>query len=193
MIAKSDEARRGRDFTARLFENREKMLKSIQLMKQGCEEIGIRPIPACLEIADARKLPLPNASVDGIITSPPYSIALNYVENDAHALEELGYDLGRIKEEFIGVRGGGMKRFDMYEEDMEKAYGAMARVLKPGGRAAIVLGNVIHQGMELDTVGNCIRHCDKHRLRLTAKIDKVIYGLYNVMQREWILVFLKDT
>jgi hypothetical protein len=69
----------------------------------------------------------------------------------------------------------------------------MARVLKPGGRVAIVLGNVIHQGMELDTVGNCIRHCDKHRLRLTAKIDKVIYGLYNVMQREWILVFLKDT
>ncbi|MDE3067205.1 MAG: hypothetical protein KGJ60_06585 [Verrucomicrobiota bacterium] len=134
MIARSDEARRGQDFAAKVHVNREKMLKSLQLMKEGCEEIGIRPVPARLEIADARSLPLKDGSVDGIITSPPYSIALNYVENDAHSLEALGYDLTHIKDEFIGVRATGRKRFDLYEDDMGRAYAEMARVLKFGPR-----------------------------------------------------------
>jgi tRNA G10 N-methylase Trm11 len=192
MIARSDEARRGQDFAAKVYFNREKMLRSLQLMKAGCDEIGIQPVPAHLEIADARKLPLKDGSVHGIITSPPYSIALNYVENDAHSLEALGYDLTHIKDEFIGVRGSGRKRFDLYEEDMETAYGEMARVLKPGGKAAIILGNVTFQGGELATVKNCIAHCQRNGLRLTHQIDKLIYGLYNVMQREWILLFQKD-
>jgi ubiquinone/menaquinone biosynthesis C-methylase UbiE len=99
--------------------------------------------------------------------------------------------LGRIKDEFIGVRGSGRKRFDLYEEDMEKSYSEMARVLKPGGKASIVLGNVTFQGQELDTVKNCIAHCERYGLRLTCRIDKLIYGLYNVMMREWILIFEK--
>jgi predicted methyltransferase len=75
---------------------------------------------------------------------------------------------------------------------MEKSYGEMARVLKPGGKASIVLGNVTYQGQELDTVKNCIAHCKRHGLRLTCRIDKLIYGLYNVMMREWILIFEKE-
>ncbi len=191
MIAKSDEARRGQNFHDKVQHNREKMLRSIRLMKEGCMEIGVLPVPAHLEIADARRLPLADASVDGVITSPPYSIALNYVENDAHSLEALGYDLGRIRDEFIGVRGAGAKRFALYEEDMAKAYAEIARVLKPKRQAAIVLGNVTYQGQEMDTVGNCIRHCEHNGLRLVEKIDKLIYGLYNIMQREWILIFEK--
>lgn len=192
MIACSDEARRGQDYVAKVLHNRDKMLRSMRLMKEGCEEIGLRPKPARVEIADARRLPLPDASVDGVITSPPYSIALDYVANDAHALEALGYDLSRIREEFIGVRGSGLKRFDLYEEDMDRAYGEIARVLKPGRRAAIVLGNVTFQGRELDTVGNCIRHFERRGMHLEARVDKLIYGLYNVMQREWVLIFRKD-
>jgi tRNA G10 N-methylase Trm11 len=191
MIAKSDEARRGQDFAEKVFQNKEKMLRSVRLMKEGCEEIGISPQPAHVEIADARELPLPDNSVGGVITSPPYSIALNYVENDAHSLEALGYDLERIKDEFIGVRGSGKKRFDLYEKDMETAYAEIARVLRPGRKAAVILGNVTFQNEELDTVGNCIQHCERHGLRFKDKIDKLIYGLYNVMQREWILIFEK--
>ena len=191
MIAKSDEARRHRDYWESVYHNRHKMVRSIELMKEGCDELGIQPQPARVEVADARKLPLADATVDGVITSPPYSIALNYVQNDAHALEALGYDLGRIKEEFIGVRGNGTKRFDMYEEDMGTAYREIARVLKARGKASVVLGNVTFEGKELDTVGNCVGHCERHGLRLIAKIDKLIYGLYNIMQREWILIFEK--
>lgn len=192
MIATSDSARRGRDFDTKLTENRYKMLRSLQLMKEGCDEIGITPVPADLQIGDARKLPLEDSSIDGVITSPPYSIALNYVENDAHSLEALGYDLSHIKEDFIGVRGSGMKKFELYEEDMEKAYGEIARVLRRRAKACIVLGNMTFAGEEINSVENCIDHCEKHGLKLVNQIDKIIYGLYNVMQREWILIFEKQ-
>lgn len=192
MIAKSDEKRRGENYFDKIVQNQDKMLKSIRLMKEGCDAIGLLPTPAKVSIADARKLPLPDSSVNGIITSPPYSIALNYVENDSHALEALGYDLNRIKEDFIGVRGSGMKRFEIYEEDMHNAYSEMARVLKPKSKACIVLGNVTFNGNEVSTVDNCIKTMDKLGMRLTANIDKLIYGLYNVMQREWILIFQKE-
>jgi tRNA G10 N-methylase Trm11 len=182
----------GQDFETRVIQNRQKMLASVQLMKEGCDEVGIKPVSAQVEVGDARRLPLKDNSVAGVITSPPYSIALNYVENDAHSLEALGYDLGRMKDEFIGVRGSGMKRVALYEEDMELAYAEMARVTKPGGRVSVVLGNVVMQGEELPTVNNCIAHCAQHGLKLIQQIDKLIYGLYNVMQREWVLVFEKQ-
>lgn len=192
MIAKSDEKRRGENYFEKIAQNRNKMLQSIRLMKEGCDEIGLTPTPAEVSIADARKLPLPDSSVNGIITSPPYSIALNYVENDSHSLEALGYDLNRIKEDFIGVRGSGMKRFEIYEEDMRNAYSEMARVLKPASKACIVLGNVTSNGAEVRTVDNCIKTMGKLGMRLIINVDKLIYGLYNVMQREWILVFQKE-
>src|SRR5439155_5375261 len=162
LIAKSDEARRGQDFETRLIQNRQKMLRSVQLMKEGCDELGIKPVTAQLEVGDARRLPVQDNSVAGVITSPPYSIALNYVENDAHSLEALGYDLGRIKDEFIGVRGSGMKRVALYEEDMDAAYAEMARVVKQVGKVSVVLGKVIMQGDEMATVNNCIAHCGRH-------------------------------
>jgi len=192
MIAKSDEARRGKDFEDRLARNREKIRYSLCLLRDAICEIGVSLPPARIEIADARRLPLDNCSVEGIITSPPYSVALNYVQNDAHALADLGYDLDRIKDEFIGVRGSGAKRFDLYERDMAQAYGEMARVLRPRGKACVILGNVTFQGREVDTVGNCIAQCERLGLCLLGKIDKIIYGLYNTMQREWILLFVKD-
>ena len=189
LISKSDEMRRGHNYQQKHLSNRAKMIQSLRLMKEGCAEAGIVPFPAKLEIADARCLPISDQSVDGVITSPPYSIALNYVENDAHALEMLGYDLNKIKDDFIGVRGVGSKRYDLYEQDMEKVYQEIARVLKPGKNASIIVGNMTVNGKELDTVTNCIRHCARQGLQLVNKIEKIIYGLYNVMQHEWILIF----
>jgi DNA modification methylase len=35
-----------------------------------------------IEVGDSRNVKLPDNSIDGIIISPPYSIALDYVQND---------------------------------------------------------------------------------------------------------------
>lgn len=189
MIATSDSVRRGRDFNKMLVQNRDKMIKSVQLMKDACEETGISPTPADIKTADARRLPLADNSVDGVITSPPYSLALNYVENDSHSLESLGYDLKKIREDFIGVRGRGSEKIALYEQDMEQAYGEIARVLKPSGKAAIVIGDATVNGNKIRTSEKCVDTFEKLGFRLAHNVDKLIYGLYNVMQREAILIF----
>jgi DNA modification methylase len=144
-----------------------------------------------IEKGDSRNLPLDDNSVDGIITSPPYSVALDYVSNDAHALEVLGYDLMEIREEFIGVRGKGEERLRLYNKDMEKSYKEMYRVLRPGKFSVIVIGNATYNGKEISTVEFTIDYCQKIGFKLVKNIDKIIFGLYNVMQKENILIFQK--
>jgi len=189
MIATSDSARRSRDFDAMLVTNREKIIQSVRLMRDACFEVGIQPAPADIRQGDARRLPLADNSVDGVITSPPYSLALNYVENDAHSLEALGYDLAEIRDEFIGVRGKGGEKIGLYEQDMTEAYAEIARVLKPSGKAAIVIGDATVGGQKVRTTQNCIDTFARLGFKLQHHVDKLIYGLYNVMQREAILVF----
>jgi len=192
MIATSDSARRGRDFEAMLIANREKMIQSVRLMRDACAQVGVSPTPADIRQGDARRLPLPDAGVDGVITSPPYSLALNYVENDAHSLQAMGYDLAKIRDEFIGVRGSGGDKINLYEADMVAAYTEIARVLKPAGRAAIVIGDATVNGRKVRTTQNCIDTFAQLDFKLQRHVDKLIYGLYNVMQRESILVFARE-
>ncbi len=192
LISLSDKVRRRRNFGEQLQINRAKMLASIQLMKEGCDEAGISPPPADIRAADARQLPLADNSADGVITSPPYSIALNYVANDAHALRFLGRDPEVFAGEFIGVRGSGARRAALYEEDMRAAYAEIARVLRPGRMAAIVLGDAVVGGSRVPTVKNCEETFRRLGFRQLHKINKIIFGLYNVMQREDILIFQKS-
>ncbi len=189
MIATSDSVRRSRNFDKMLVQNRDKMIRSIQLMKDACKETGISPTPAEIKTGDARKLPVADNSVDGVITSPPYSLALNYVENDSHSLESLGYDLRKIREDFIGVRGRGGEKISLYEQDMVQAYSEIARVLKPSGKAAIVIGDATVNGEKVHTSEKCIDTFEDLGFRLLHNVDKLIYGLYNIMQREAILIF----
>jgi DNA modification methylase len=130
-------------------------------------------------------------TLSGIVTSPPYSIALDYVPNDAHALKELGYDLSEIREEFVGVRGKGQTRIELYNEDMKKSLEEMFRVLKPEKYAAIIIGNATYLGQEVKTVEFIIDYAEKIGFKLVKNIDKIIFGLYNVMQKENILIFQK--
>src|SRR5205085_2636580 len=39
---------------------------------------------------DARKMPLEGGSIDGVLFSPPYSFAIDYLENDSFHLKYLG-------------------------------------------------------------------------------------------------------
>jgi DNA modification methylase len=189
LIAHSDKSRRRRDFSQSFKNNVEKMLTSTKDYKRIVEELKLLLGEVRVDIGDARNLDLKNKSVDGIITSPPYSIALDYVKNDAHALEALGYDLERAREEFIGVRGKGKKKVELYNKDMEKSYDEMYRVLKDGKYCVIVIGNATIQGEEVRTVDMTIEYCEKIGFELERNMDKIIFGLYNVIQKENVLIF----
>jgi DNA modification methylase len=192
LVAISDNARRGREFSSAFLKNLELMISSVSDYVAIVEKLDLKLGKIDIRTGDSRALPLNNESIDGIVTSPPYSIALDYVSNDAHALEELGYDLSEIREEFVGVRGKGQTRIDLYNEDMKKSLEEMFRVLKPGKYAVIVLGNATYMGQEIKTVEFVIDYAEKIGLKLVANIDKIIFGLYNIMQKENILIFKKS-
>ena len=191
LISLSDEVRRRRNFETQLVKNRAKMLQSVEMMQRGCDDVGLSPPPAQVQMGDARCLPLANDSVDGIVTSPPYSIALNYVANDKHALQYLGSEPEKSVEQFIGVRGTGGAKAKLYEQDMKEAYAEMARVLRPGKKVAIVLGDATVNGVRLPTVADCESTFVEIGFRRLHNVNKTIFGLYNVMQRENILIFQK--
>ncbi len=191
MMAHSDQSRRGKNFESSLINDAIKMIASVEDYNNAIKKLDLKIGKTKILEGDARKLNLKDESIDGIITSPPYSIALNYVANDAHSLKALGYDLDKIKEDFIGVRGTGLNKFELYDKDMEKAYSEMYRVLKKDKYCVVVIGNVTFQGQEINTTQNVIDYCEKIGFKTIKKMEKIIYGLYNVMQKEYILIFQK--
>ena len=183
LVAVSDNARRGRNFEQSFYRNLDLMIKSVRDFRDVTQELRLKLGNTDIKSGDSRKLPLDDASIDGIITSPPYSIALDYVSNDTHALKVLGYELAEIREEFVGVRGSGVKRIELYNQDMRKSYDEIYRVLKPQKFAAIVIGNATYMGQEVKTVEFTIDYCQKIGFKFIKNVDKIIFGLYNVMQK----------
>ncbi len=191
LLAISDTSRRGKVFERSFIKNLNLMIDSIKDYIEVIDKLKLELGNVKIETGDSRNVNLPDNSIDGIITSPPYSIALDYVENDAHSLEDLGYKLADIREDFIGVRGKGKERVKLYNVDMEKSYKEMHRVLKPNKFAVIVIGNAIYQGQEVKTIEFTVDFMAELGFRLEKNILKLIFGLYNVMKKENILIFKK--
>lgn len=189
LLAHSDVARRKREFVPSFMRAVQLMLASVYDYAQVTKELGIQLGNVDIRECDARHLPLSDESVDGIITSPPYSIALDYIANDIHALRALGYKPDELRENFIGMRGVGSKRIELYNEDMTVALSEMRRVLKHNRYLVLVLGNATYQGKEVKTVEFVTEVCQKLGMVPIRKIEKIIFGLYNIMQSEKILVF----
>jgi DNA modification methylase len=191
LVAISDNERRGRNFKISFKKNLDAMISSVSDYQKVMKDLDLTLGNTILRTGDARYLPLENESIDGIITSPPYSIALDYVSNDSHALKELDHDLSLIREAFIGVRGKGGNRIELYNEDMGRSITEMYRVLRPGRFAVVVVGNATYMGEEVKTVETTISTAERIGFKLAKSINKIIFGLYNVMSKENILIFRK--
>lgn len=191
LVSVSDSARRHRDFYKSFSENLQAMIQSVEDYVTVHDKLRLTLGSVDIREGDARNLPIRDGSVDGIVTSPPYSIALDYVENDKHSLKELGRDVESMRERLIGVRGPPRDRIGLYEQDMKKSIAEMYRVLGNGRFAAIVIGNATYDGVEVETVQFTVKEAEKAGFRLANNIDKIIFGLYNVMRKENILVFQK--
>lgn len=191
LLAHSDSTRRRREFTHALAKNVELMYASVKDYRDIARQLELSLGKVDIRQGDARHLSLDDESMDGIITSPPYSIALDYVANDMHAFKALGLDLSKMRDEFIGVRGKGSQRLSLYEADLKKSLAEMFRVLKPGRFCVVVIGNATYQGQEIRTTEFTTEYCQKLGFRLVRNIDKIIFGLYSVMLRENVLIFVK--
>lgn len=191
LLAVSDNSRRNRNFINSFIKNVDLMLASVEDYLKIKKMLNLSLGNVNIEVGDSREVKLPDNSIDGIITSPPYSIALDYVQNDSHSLKDLGYDVLKMRDDFIGVRGNGKNKIEIYNEDMKRSYKEMFRVLKPNKYAVIVIGNATYQSQEIKTVEFTIDYMNNIGFSLEKNINKIIFGLYNVMKKENILIFKK--
>jgi len=164
----------------------------IQSFIEERDKLDLKIGNARFDIGDARNLVLADNSIDAIITSPPYSFAIDYVENDKPQLEYLGYDTNKLKDDMIGLKGKNRKeKLNNYFEDMNGVLSEMYRVLKPNRYAVMIIGSNDIQtgGIRLETK---IEEMGlKHGFSLDQKIKKPIKGIQNTMRDEYILFLRK--
>lgn len=116
---------------------------------------------------DARKLVLPDLSVDHIISSPPYFDTLDYVGSSRLRLAICGYynaeENKKIKDELI-------QKYDTYLEEMEKCIKEFERVLRPNGYAIMIVGDVFKPKKCINTANELVPLFEKHNFKCHAII-----------------------
>ena len=145
-----------------------------------------------LENVTATKIPLEDGSIDGVITSPPYSFAIDYVKNDEAQLNFLGYDANNIRKEMVGLIGKNKsERLENYFKDMESLCSEVSRVLKKDKYFVMIIGSNTNQTGGIRLENKIIESCKKHNLPLVKSILKPIKGMRNTMKDEYMLFFQK--
>jgi DNA modification methylase len=158
------------------------------VLRNACfnqKEIGEVEI---LEKSEALKIELPNESVDCVITSPPYSFAIDYVENDKDQLEFMGYNTKELKTRLIGLKGKNKtERLNIYFSDMDKVCSEISRVLKKEKYFAMIIGSNTNQTGGIRLEQTIISSAKKYNLTLVKSILKPIKGMRNTMKDEYVL------
>jgi len=140
----------------------------------------------------ATMMPLENNSIDGVITSPPYSFAIDYIKNDEAQLSFLGNNINDIRSRMIGLIGKNKEeRLENYFKDMNKVCAEIARVLKPNKYLVMIIGSNTNQTGGIRLEQTIIDSCEEYKLQLVKTILKPIKGILNTMKNEYILFFRK--
>ena len=163
------------------------------LLKNGYYQKSAIGKVEILESSDAINIELPNESIDGIITSPPYSFAINYVENDKDQLEYLGYNTKQLKDQLIGLKGKNKKeKLEIYFNDMDTCCKEAARILKKNKYFVMIIGSNTNQTGGIRLEETIINSASRYNMALVKSILKPIKGMRNTMKDEYILIFEKE-
>lgn len=142
--------------------------------------------------SDALNIKLDINSVDCVITSPPYSFAIDYVENDKSQLEFLGYNTTELKSKLIGLKGKTRaQKLDNYFADMDLFCMQVSKVLKKGKYFVLIIGSNTNQTGGIRLEEKVINSAKKYDMPLVKSILKPIKGMRNTMKEEYVLIFEK--
>ena len=175
------------------------VVEKIQTVLKGVEsELGTARI---LE-GDARDLAIEDHSVDGIVFSPPYSFAVDYLANDSFHLNFLGVDVDELRTRMVGLRGRSLAdKFKLYKEDMDKVLAECGRVMRQGRICTIVVGTNSNQLSKVLNVPPeqvpglhriLVELANRHGFKLVKELSRPITGISNTMRREFILMLQKQ-
>ncbi|MCG8424824.1 MAG: hypothetical protein MJE77_43605 [Proteobacteria bacterium] len=138
-----------RGHAARLFGQR------IDQLISGLGDLAGAP-PSTVHCGDARHLAdvgVADSSIDAIVTSPPYPGTYDYAEQHRLRLDFLAIPTDQLGQREIGARrhfagqGAPPRRARRrFTRSLTAALTEIARVLRPGGRAAVMLGDSIAGG-----------------------------------------------
>jgi hypothetical protein len=145
-----------------------------------------------LRNSDATNLEIKNRSIDAVITSPPYSFAIDYAENDAPQLAYLGCNIEELRAKMIGLKGRRKnEKLSIYFSDMCQVCSEISRVLKKGKYFVLIIGSNTNQTGGIRLEDKMIQSCKEAGLKLVMSILKPIKGMRNTMKDEYILFFRK--
>ncbi len=132
--------------------------------------VGMALPKASVNFGDARSLPVPNGSIDIVITSPPYLNAIDYIRGHKFSLIWMGHSLAalrHIRTTNVGTEASAkVEDLDLpteailrmmctptklsnrksgmlrgYIRDMRAVLAEAKRVLRSGGKAIVVIGD----------------------------------------------------
>lgn len=107
-------------------------------------ELPFSSQPIKVSHADARQTPLPAASIDLVVTSPPYINVFNYHQQYRASAEALNWDLLKVARSEIGSnrkhRGNRFLTVIQYCLDMAQVFQELARICRPDARIIFVVG-----------------------------------------------------
>lgn len=154
---------------------RDHFLRRVQGMVEAWADEGQSSLEDAPEIkvADAQHLPRAHASVDLILSSPPYPGVYDYLAEVRTFARWIGDDawIDAATEREIGRRGTGGTR---WRHMMRGALLEMSRILRPGGRIQLVVGDgASGQGaVRVDEVLTSVLRASDLRLKFIAAVSQ---------------------
>jgi SAM-dependent methyltransferase len=176
----------------------EKAVKQIRKLLMAFPPVG----EANVSLGDARFLrSVGNGDVDAVLTSPPYLNAIDYMRGHRLSLVWLGYrlsDLRSIRSSAIGAERGpdhyrsgdlfheiqeamgpieklssrDASMVARYAEDIYRLISEVARVLKPSGKAILVVGNSCLKGTFIRNSDGVIKAARMVGLKLRRQVER---------------------
>lgn len=170
----------------------ERYISTIKYFQAAREEMNLAIGKTTAIQGSVLNLPVADDSVDAIITSPPYSFAIDYLQNDRPQLEYLGCDIEGIRENMIGLQGRGVaNKLEVYFDKMGRAIEEMKRVAKKKAPIVVIIGTNDIQTGGVSLQENVIALAKSQHLDFVFEMQKPIRGLQNTMKSESILIFNK--
>lgn len=172
------------------YQNLKDYLKTLSGAYEVINRLGIRLGEYDVIIGSTLSLPYKDNTVKAIVTSPPYSIALDYIKNDEHLLTYFGIDISALRDQMIGLKGKGKEKLILYERDLKKSIEEMVRVLKPGGWAVVVLGDISINGTRTNFKEKILNWGQELGCQETFALERAILGGFARLRFEY-LIFLQ--